>query len=56
MNAVTLLRLEGEVFLVVLSPTLAYRMVTGRINLGRLLARKDGREQRPTMQLVKGDP
>jgi hypothetical protein len=42
MNAVELLRLEGEAFLVVLAAMLAYRMLTRRINLRSLLARKDG--------------
>jgi len=42
MNAVEVLRLEGEAFLAVLAAMLAYHMLTRRINLSRLLARKDG--------------
>jgi hypothetical protein len=42
MNAVDLLRLEGEAFLGLLAATLAYRTLTRRINLRHLLARKDG--------------
>jgi hypothetical protein len=42
MDPVELLRLEGEAFLGVLAATLAYRMLTRRINLRHLLARKDG--------------
>jgi hypothetical protein len=42
MTPLALLRFEGEAFLGVLAATLAYRMLTRRINLRRLLARKDG--------------
>lgn len=42
MNPLGLMRFEGEAFLGVLAATLAYRILTRRINLHHLLARKDG--------------
>lgn len=40
--SIHILRLESLGFLCLLAATLVFRMLTGRINLNRLLARKDG--------------
>ena len=42
MDPIHILRLESLGFLCLLAATLVYRMLTGRIPLSRLLARKDG--------------
>jgi hypothetical protein len=41
MDPITILRWEGQGFLVLLAMVLVYRMLTGKIHLGGLLRRKD---------------
>jgi hypothetical protein len=41
-DPIHILRLESMGFLCLLAATLVYRMLTGRMNLSRLLARKNG--------------